>query len=532
MVRLWSDVLGIPHETISADKDFFELGGHSLKATTLVSKIHRSIGVKVPLIEVFKAPTVEGLSSYIHRTKEIPFASIPLCEKRQYYPTTPAQKRLYYFQQMNPQSNSYNLPNILPLTEEIEPKKLSDIFFQLTRRHESLRTSFTMIDGNPVQLVHEADSITFSLEIHKESNYIDTFFRPFDLSTYPLLRVGLVKSKTNCQILLIELHHIIADGIGMNLLAEEFPVLLAGKQLPPLRLGYKDFAQWFNNSLESHEIKQQEKYWLHRFDGLLPTLDMPTDFDRPAIQTFAGDRIYYTPGQEWSLKMIQLAEKTGTTLFMVLVALYNILLSKYTGKNDIIVGFPVAGRNHADVQRLVGMFVNLLPLRHFPGEEKTFLQFLSEVKSNILQALENQDYPSERLLTQIRFKENTKHKRNPLFDAAISWQNQGTPEFDMGVMEGIPDEYEIGPKVSRFDLLLFAEESKTGIETIIWEYSTELFEEKTVRKIGDIFLSISNQAVDNPDIELGKISITHKLSIASTNLLQDDQQSETGGFVF
>jgi amino acid adenylation domain-containing protein len=288
LVQLWSEVLLTENASIGINDNFFELGGHSLKATVLVSKIHKALDIKLPLAEIFRTPTIRQLSQYIKEAREDKYAAIEPVEKREYYALSSAQKRLYILQQMELDLTAYNIPEVIPLTNQPDLEKLEKTFIQLIQRHESLRTSFHMVKDTPVQKVH--NRVEFDLDLHDVHDYHDflkSFVRPFDLAKAPLLRVGLIvplhtpaalrshprrgaynsqEGKEDRCLLMVDMHHIISDGVSHEVLIKDFMVLNEDRELPPpLRIQYKDFSQWQNSREEKEKIKQQEAYWLKVF---------------------------------------------------------------------------------------------------------------------------------------------------------------------------------------------------------------------------------------------------------------------------
>ena len=266
-------------------------------------------------------------------------------------------------------STSYNMPGAITIEGSLDTKKLEGVFLSLLERHETFRTSFGMIDGEPVQKVHQKVEFKVNyLESNEEKvkDIAKEFIKPFDLSKAPLLRACLIKTAMEKHILFFDMHHIISDGISISLLVREFASSYNGETLPGLKLQYKDFSAWQNELFRSEKIKKQEEYWLETFSGEIPVLNMPTDYPKPSTQRFEGDRIYFTADRKLREKLNSLALKTGATLYMALLSGYNILLSKYTGQEDLVVGSPIAGRPHADLRNIIGMFVNTLVMRNFP----------------------------------------------------------------------------------------------------------------------------------------------------------------------
>jgi len=498
LVKIWWEVLGREAESaaIGISDNFFELGGHSLKATVLLNKIHQELHVKFPLAEVFKTPYIKEMAQYIRTMIRDKYASIEPVEKRDYYALSPAQKRLYILQQMEVKGTAYNMSEITKLEGEIDKEKLEKIFRQLIDRHESLRTSFHMIETQPVQKIHYDEApfgqvlnafgenlATEDTESTEEKpfdpkNYIKSFIRPFDLSRAPLLRVGLIKLAENEHLLLADMHHIISDGISHVILLKDFTAIQQGGDLPLLRLQYKDFSGWQASETTRASIKQQEKYWQKEFQDQIPVLNLYTDYPRPVVQSFEGHSLNFTLGEEETRTLKHIAKKTGTTLYMTLLAVFTILLSKLSGQEDIIVGTPTAGRRHTDIEHIIGMFVNTLAMRNYPTGEKTVEEFLLEVKERTLEAFENQEYQFEDLVDRISVRRDT--SRNPIFDVMFNLLNPPGFTGDFPAIVG-QHPYDLQSGTSKFDLNLTAVDMGQEISCNL-EYCTRLFKPGTIQR--------------------------------------------------
>jgi len=503
LTDIWKEVLSV--SKIGINDNFFELGGHSLKATSLTAKIHKELNVKVPLRVIFDAPTIKGLSEYIKGMEENKYSSIEQVENREYYEMSSAQKRLYTLQQLDPASIGYNMPGMLDVEGELDADRLKEVFNKLIKRHEALRTSFELRENELVQKIHE--EAEFDIE-HYEAGEEDAngivkgFVRAFDLSKAPLLRVGLIKVRSGKYILMYDMHHIISDGVSMGILEEEFTGLYTGKKLPELRIQYKDYAAWQNKKMRTEEMSKKEKYWLKQFEGEIPVLNLPADYPRPAFQSFEGDSISFKIDKETTEGIRKVAIETGTTMYMVILAAFNVLLSKYSGQEDIVVGSPVAGRPHADLENIIGMFVNTLAMRNYPEGIKTFRVFLEEVKANALKAFENQDYQFEELVERLEIHRDM--SRNPLFDVVFVLQNTETKGLDI---EGLSiGRYEGENRVSKFDLTIEAIEKREEIGIRI-EYSSRLFNRDTIERMARHLRNIISYAVVNADKKLSEIEI-------------------------
>ncbi|QGQ96125.1 amino acid adenylation domain-containing protein [Paenibacillus psychroresistens] len=503
LVNIWQGVLGVQRMGIA--DDFFEQGGHSLKATTLISRIHKEMNVEVPLKEVFLRPTVKAMGAYILGLKTSAYAAIEPIPAQAFYPVSSAQKRLFILDQIEGTQTSYNMPGVLAMEGHLDRARLIAAFEALIQRHESLRTSFEWKEGEPIQRVHP--HVEFRMDVREaEEGQIEAivkeFIRSFDLSQAPLLRVGLLQLDAERHILLYDMHHIISDGMSMSVIIREFAALYAGEELPALRIQYKDYAAWQHALFLGEGMKQQEAYWLTTFAGELPILNLPTDYPRPPIQSFEGNRVDFTIGKEEKERLYRLMAETGTTLYMVLLAVYSVLLSKYSGQEDIIVGSPIAGRSHADLEPMIGMFVNTLPMRNQAEGHKTFEAFLQEVKENALQAYANQDYPFEEMVEKLALRRDM--SRNPLFDTLFVLQNTDRSDIQMENITLNP--YEFENKVTKFDLTLSVAEEAEEIHCQL-EYSSRLFKMDTIERLTGHFRHMLEEVSENRTQPLSQLAL-------------------------
>jgi len=518
LAEMWAETLKVEKETLGIDDNFFELGGHSLKTTILVSKIHRVFKVRIPLVEFFRMPTIKGLSRYITRTAPVKYESIDPAPLKQYYPLSAAQKRLYFLYLMEPGTIAYNIPKVLRIEGKSDREKLETIFKKLIQRHEILRTSFHTAAGQAVQKIHR--QVNFEIEYHRQVSEPDTlliinnFPRPFDLSRAPLMRVGLIDSEANEFILMVDRHHIVSDINSEALLEEEFKVLYAGQEedLPPLRLQYKDYAEWQNLWAASGEMKKQEEYWRELFAGDLPLLEIPTDSPRPLLYSFEGSAYPFHLEKKETEILKQIALEGKTTLFVVLLTLYYILLWRICGQEDIVVGTPAAGRRHAHLEPIVGIFLNTLVLRAHPRGGKTFVSFLEETRKTVLEAFENQEYPLEELVETVM--EHRQMDRNPLFDVMFSYQEmENRPQESLSLLNIKVKVHEIEKTTSKFDMILHAAAAKDTLR-FTFEYCTKLFKEKTIRRFANYFTEIVTTVIANKHKRLEEIRVTHRLGDA------------------
>ncbi|MEC1406796.1 fengycin non-ribosomal peptide synthetase FenC [Bacillus halotolerans] len=502
--QLWEEVL--KSGPVGIHDNFFDRGGHSLKATALVSRIAKEFGVQVPLKDVFAHPTVEGLASVISEGTESPYEAIKPAEKRETYPVSSAQKRMYVLQQLEDGGTGYNMPAVLELEGKLDLTRMEAVFKKLIKRHESLRTSFTTdADGEPVQRIHDEVPFTFRTSVlggQTEQEAAAAFIQPFELSQAPLFRAGVVKVSDGRHLLLVDMHHIISDGVSVNTLIREFGELYANQELPALHIQYKDYAVWQEAFKKGDTYKTQEAYWLKQLEGELPVLDLPADYARPPVRSFAGDQVSFMLDQELTAGLHKLARENGSTLYMVLLAAYTAILARLSGQEDIIVGSPIAGRPHKDLEPILGMFVNTLALRTRPEGGKPFTQFLQEVRETALEAYEHQDYPFEELVDKLGVTRDM--SRNPVFDAMFILQNMDKQDIHLGDIKARPAN--VIHQISVFDMTLMAAESD-GVIKCDMEFSTDVFMRTTIERWTAHFTEFLRAATSNPNTTLSQVDI-------------------------
>ncbi|MCU0286784.1 MAG: amino acid adenylation domain-containing protein [Acidobacteria bacterium] len=552
LAEIWGEVLEIKAGKIGIDNHFFQLGGHSLTATILAALVHKKFDVNIPLTEIFSTPILKDLARYIEENADSHiYLRLEPAEEREYYVLSSAQKRLYVIQQMDPGSIVYNMPGVMILLGQLDRVKFEESFKKLIQRHESLRTSFHMLDEEPVQRIHDevefeitykdlavnggeektevfgSPGTFFQKGLWPPEAIIKSFIQPFDLSKAPLLRVSLIKESAQKHILLIDMNHIISDGTSIGILANEFMALVAGKDLEPLRFQYRDWAQWQNYEKNSQQVKKQEAYWLNEFAGKIPVLNLPCDYKRPAVQDFTGKRVTFTLSPQDTESLNTLARLEEVTLYILLLSAYCVLLYKLTDREDIVIGAPTAGRLKVELQQIIGMFLNTLALRNFPGDTKPFKLFLKEVKEKVLKAFENQEYQFDDLVDRLGVKREG--GRNPLFDVMFILQNHSKTEIRIPGLELKTVERE--HTTTKFDFSLYAEEE--GRELIFnVTYNLKLFTPVTITIIIDYFKAILSDIIKNPHQALADIKVVSGESRAAILAqLNQDLESEAGAIM-
>jgi amino acid adenylation domain-containing protein/FkbH-like protein len=527
MVLLWKELLHL--DSVGIDDDFFELGGHSLTATRIVCRLPKLFDAEVSLREFFDNPTVRKLSAVIHPKVYRSFARISPVPKAEVYDVSHAQRRLWVLDQMGQDLIAYNLSATFLLEGDFNPSAFRKAFQSLVKRHESLRTTFVTIEGRPMQKVHEEMEIELEETDLRGEKVDEEFVRecaqresvlPYDLSKGPLFRARLLNLSETRYGFLLNMHHIVSDGWSFGILGRDLLRLYQfycegkGKNLPPLPLQYKDFASWQNNLLKGDRIKACRAYWHKQLSGPLPVLNFPLDYARPPVKTFNGKTILSTLERRLTRDLHALARSEGTSLFMLILALVKVLLYRYTSQEDLIVGSPIAGRNHPDLEDQIGFYVNTLALRDSLRGTDTFRTVLRKVKQTTVEAYDNQIYPFDMFVEELDLKRDV--SRSPLFDVMVVLQNNERPEENPEGLKITGIDIEMG--ISQFDLTFNFNEMEEKLQFEI-NFNTDLFRQETIERLRDHLIELANSAVESPSFFIGKLNL---LTIPERKQLLED----------
>ncbi|MEE1057609.1 MAG: amino acid adenylation domain-containing protein, partial [Acutalibacteraceae bacterium] len=495
---IFTDILGVSQ--VGIKDNFFTLGGHSLRAMRLVNYIASSTGVRISLKDIFSKPTPQELAKLIEGNK-IVGEEIPVAEKKEYYPMSSAQKRLYLIDQIDEVGITYNKPSSITLTGSLDIEKLRNAVIKLTERHEALRTSFEIRNQEAVQVISNDVEIDFDV-VKVSSDEVDalynSFVKPFDLSKAPLLRFLIVETE-NESLCFYDIHHIIADGMSSAIIEDELIRLYNGEELEPLRVQYKDYSEW----MLSRDISSQETYWLNEFSEEPPVLNLPLDYQRPQVQSFSGQTEAITLSENITKSIRELSSKTGATDYMILLSCIMIMLSKYSRQDDILIGTPIACRTSKDTENMVGMFVNTIVFRGEPVGTMTYYEFLQKIMQTCLDGYENQEYPFEELVDKLNVPRDL--SRNPLFDVMFVLQNQEQSDSVMNDIN-IQDIVDMDANVSKFDLL-FAASLTDGKYSFVLQYCDKLFNRNTIARMLKHFECVLEQSLDNTYQTISSISL-------------------------
>ncbi len=503
LAGIWKGVLGV--ERVGLLDNFFDLGGHSLKALNVVSRVKRELEIDLSLQELFETPTVRELALRLSTREHSVYAQLKEAESCEYYPVSSQQRRLYVLEQLEPLGKVYNIPMAGVLDKEVDLGRLQGAFEAVIERHEGLRTRFELIDGELVQRVHEEVAFQMECEVLAAEDVeaqMAAFMEPFDLNEAPLLRVKVLCQVGGEKILLMYIHHIVSDGTSLRILFRDLGRAYGGEPLKKLPLQYRDYAVWQQEGAGRELLERQGEYWLKQYEEPVPVLNLPTDFERRSERSFEGATIGFTMSQKVRNEIQAYCKRTEATLYMVLLASMKVLLSRYSGQDDIVLGSLVIGREHPELNEVIGMFVNTLAIRSRPEGAKRFSDYLAEVKSLCLEGFENQQYPFEELVNRLELDRDP--SRNPLFDVMVAVQNLD-PEPDTADI-GIIWPYEIKRRTAKFDLTLTAWEGENELAYNI-EYATGLYKKETIRRFASHLERVIEEVVGNSTIRISEIEI-------------------------
>ncbi|MBF0428907.1 MAG: amino acid adenylation domain-containing protein, partial [Magnetococcales bacterium] len=505
----WSSLLNLP--LVGREDNFFDLGGHSLMATRVMARLRDIFALELPLTLLFDHPTVAEMSHQIDAARlqvnrMPPPPPIQPMERPPLLPLSFAQQRLWFLEQLEGGLATYNMPGAIALTGPLDPDLLERAIQTIIARHESLRTSFVVIEESPIQKINPPSALPMRRVQMQDIQRFATeeMQKPFDLTKDPLLRTTLIQTAPQAHTLLFTFHHIAADGWSITIFMQELIQLYNNfaKKLPDLPIQYADYSQWQRQWLSGPVLESQLDYWKHQLADAPALLELPTDRLRPPIQTFHGTDTYFRVDAATSKAIAQLSRAKGTTLFMTLLATFATLLARLSDQEDLVIGTPVANRNRPETERLIGFFVNTLALRVDLSGDPPFQELLTRVRRMALDAFAHQDIPFEHLVDALQPTRNLSHA--PLFQVMFALQNAPFESLEMTGLTITP--LELFGKSAKFDLTLSMEESQEGLTGTI-EYNTDLFDAATIERIIGHFQTLLASIVTNPASPLSRLPI-------------------------
>ncbi len=516
--------------------NFFEHGGHSLSATRAAYRLRQVFQVEIPLRVIFERPTAAALAAYIEQEVEGgKKTSLPRIEKiteKRPLRLSSAQRKLWFIEKLRPLSAAYNVAAALRLNGNLDVEAMSKAFEDIINRHDSFRTRFVEIDGEPFQVID--DATRFELEVENRLDSEDPLAeanaearRGFDLSAGGLLRLRLWRTKPDEYILLLVMHHIITDGWSLGVLVKEikreYERQLAGAPASAEKeaLQYGDYAEWQAKRIENGDLSGQIEFWKKKLEGITGKIELPADYERPAEPTFKGAKIPLRIAGATVARLRQIERGEGITLFMLLVSALNILLRRYTGETDICVGIPVASRLHRETEHIIGFFVNSLVIRTKFDKDETVHSLIRKTASNAVEAYSNQELPFDVLVENLPLAREI--SRNPVFQVAFSLQNAPAERLSL---PGIECEYiEIDTETSKFDLTFDLRETENGLEGSL-EYAVDIFSAATADELAKHFAAIAELMAENLSLSVAGFPVLSQLEIEELKQLPNAAPSD------
>lgn len=527
LTAIWQELLKC--KNISIDEDFFRLGGHSLLAAKLNNRIRKEFSVELSLRDHFTYTTIRSLSARIKSGLKRTSLQIRPAESKDFYPLSNSQRRLWVLSKIDKTAVVYNMPRALKIEGDLQSEIVKSFLNKLVSDHSILRTTFREVDEEPVQVIQNERSDFY--EFRDLTSYSDPFAeaksvtdseyqKPFDLETGPLFRVLLLKVDTRTHILFFNIHHIISDGWSMELIEKEFMTALGsvqrngqqsesqiGNNRTPLQ--YSDFTQWQSEFLLSNYGSDLRSYWHQQFKEKPQLLDLPSDFARPPVKTYNGKRVACNFDPELIRTFKSITDQSDCSDYVVLNTLISTLLYRYSGCRDFVVGTPSAGRISEELEDRIGCFVNMLPLRVKPQADKSFIDFLNEIKNTTIDAFSNESYPYDKLIDELDLERRP--DRTPLFDVAIVFQNPDKKRLHIPNFQIKP--FNRADGVAKYDLTFTFEKDKDALNLEI-EYNSDLYRKERIDSMIDHFKTLISSAETNPGELLSGLPILSEEQIS------------------
>jgi amino acid adenylation domain-containing protein len=522
LAAMWCELLGL--DGVSVDDSFFDRGGNSLLATQLVSRIRRDFAIPMPLRQIFATPTIAALAARIAAAMQDAAIAIdadvdriPRLAPDAARPLSFAQQRLWFLHRLEPDNPFYNIALSLRIDGMLDADALDDSLRIVVARHEVLRTTYHEVDGRPWQRIDDTDVAGIArIDLRGTADAAATAERlareearqPFDLAHGPVVRATLVCLDTDVHLLLLTIHHIASDGWSLGVLVDEVSTVYRARlqrevvSLPALSIQYADFASWQRRWIDGEIFARQSAYWRDALAGAPTELRLPTDRARPPVQSFRGGSIRFTIDAETTRRLRALSAEADVTLFMTLLATFGSVLARHAGQDDLVIGSPIANRTRAEIEPLIGFFVNTLALRLDCSGDPSFRTLLARVRQVALDGYANQDLAFERLVDQIQPERDL--SRNPLFQVMFALQNARVGTVDLPGLRVSPLDLE--RTTAQFDLVLDMWE--TGDTLLgVWEFNADLFDHATIRRLIDHFRTRAAGAAASPDARLSALAI-------------------------
>ena len=518
LVEIWSEVLGV--KQVGIHDNFFQLGGDSILAAQILNRVREALQLELSFLVFFETPTIAGIANNLQGQQvALPSLSIQARSKTETQPLSFTQVGMWLFNKLEPSNPAFNRPLVVRFTGALNVAALEQSLNEILRRHEVLRTTFPIVDGQPIQAIAPAENRNLSVidlshlpetqqEVEASKQMAIYAKLPFNLTQDPMVRATLLRLNQEEHVLLLTIHHIVFDGWSESVLRREVAVLYQafcnGKRspLPELPIQYTDFAHWQRQWFPGEKLNSQLAYWKQQLHDAPPVLELPTDRPRPPVQTFRGARQSLLLPTSLSKSLKAIAQQERVTLFMTLLAAFQTLLHRYTGQDDIIVGSPVAGRDRVETEKLIGVFINTLVLRTSLAGNPTFLSLLGRVRGMALGAFAHQDLPFEKLVEELQPERDL--SRTPLFQVMFQLRNVPNPVVEV---QGLRiDDFEFDSGIAILDLALDVVDKPEGL-SCLFNYNTDLFDASTIKRMAGHFQTLLEAIVENPQQRVAELPL-------------------------
>lgn len=498
ILQIWKMHLYI--DAIDLSDDFFEIGGHSLAAMKVANDLSKELNVEISVKDIFQNSNIDKLATYVEKTKSNPenecvltHQDLPLT-----YPASSEQIRLYTISKVHEEVLAYNLPILIKIEGEVSIDQLKESLKMLVRNHESLRTTFSFEGSTLFQIVHSELPIEIEHLLLKEENVDDVIkaqVKKFNLESDPLFRFKIYEIAASKTYVFMDFHHVIVDGVSLEILLEEFKNTITNKPLKRAEISYRDYTKWQNDRTKNICFEDEKKFWINHLDNpKVPHAEFPLDYERPTIMNFNGTTIRYILNEEICARLTEVARSNKVTLYMLLLSAYSILLSKYGDEENVVIGAPINGRTVQASHDLVGMVTNTLVLKFEIGMGESLRSQLKKNKNIFQKAIEYQNYPFDQLLRSMKVTVNP--AKNPLFDSMFAYQEKENTEFYLGDSKVTVDA--VSKNTSKFDNTMYVEKISDKL-ILKMEYNNNLYEESTMRSVVEDYVSLLEEIVENDD---------------------------------
>jgi len=501
LLNIWQQLFNKPR--LSVTDKFFEIGGNSLKAAEFAMMVLKRFEVELPLTAMYNRQSIREIAADLDSFTKTEYQSIPKAQQSDRHQVSSLQRRLFYFQETHPASTAYNVPVAFETSSAIDVERLEKNLNSIIRQYDILNTSFFQ-EGNEVfmrshQKTHHTINVLEVDELKPE--LLPSLIKPFDLKKPGLFNISLIQSAKDKTLLYFDFHHIVMDGVSLSYFIHELIQRYLGEKEETLSVQYIDFVQWSETYWQTEAALARKEYWLNALSGELPLLEMPLDRPRPNQFDHQGDKLNFSIGKAKSEKLRAMSKKYNCSMHVLMFAVYHVLLHKYTGQREMVIGIPVTARNHPDVSRTMGMFVNNLAIRASIAPDASFEDLLESLARQINEAMSN-DYPFDLLLDELDVKRGI--SRNPVFDTMFLYQNMDLPApvSETLRLKRVP----ISPNSAKFDISQEVFDDGSGPLSYGFEYASSLFDRETIQRLAVHFDTLLERILINPETKIADIS--------------------------